>query len=402
MLLSPKGLTHVKCMLIYCSIVAHTVPLRQRALFTGAIGAMEGIGFVLGPLVGGVLTSRASWRWCFWINLPVGAITSFVIGIFLKPPRIQTAPKRSLQQRLRQFDWCGTLAFVPSILCLLLALQWGGSKYAWNNARIIVLFILFGILLILFALIQKYLQNTATIPGRVAKSRSMVFGALFAFSLSSALAIMSYFLPLWFQGIKNASALQSGVMLLPVIIGMVIGSILGGSVVTIIGYYQPLMVFSGIITPIGAGLLTTFSVNTPRSAWIGYTALAGIGAGLGFQQPMLAAQVVLEKEDVPVGTSIMIFSQSLAGAIFISVGSTIFSNHLIDTLQSDVPQIDPKLVLGLGATNLRKAIRPELLNGVLVAYNQAITETFYAAVATSGLAFFLAFGMELRSVKRKK
>lgn len=202
-------------MLIYCSIVAHTVPLRQRALFTGAISAMEGIGFILGPLVGGVLTSRASWRWCFWINLPVGAITSFVIGIFLKPPRIRTAPRSSLQQRLRQFDWFGTLAFVPSILCLLLALQWGGSKYAWNNARIIVVFILFGVLFISFALIQKYLPNTATIPGRVAKSRSMVFGALFAFSLPSALVIMSYFLPLCIQGIKNASALQSGVMLLP-------------------------------------------------------------------------------------------------------------------------------------------------------------------------------------------
>lgn len=117
---------------------------------------------------------------------------------------------------------------------------------------------------------------------------------------------------------------------------------------------------------------------------------------------MLAAQVVLEKEDIPVGTSTMIFSQSLADAIFISVGSTIFSNHLIDTLRSEVPQIDPKLVLGLGATNLRKVIRPELLDVVLVAYNKAITETFYAAVAISGLAVFLAFGMELRSVKKKK
>ncbi|MCJ1261325.1 hypothetical protein MMC22_001189 [Lobaria immixta] len=383
-------------------IVAHSVAMRQRALFTGIIGAMEGIGFIMGPLVGGVLTSRASWQWCFWINLPVGAITAAVVGIFLKPPRLQTGPKRSLQQKMRQFDWFGTLAFVPSILCLLLALQWGGSKFAWGNARIIVLFILFGALLVGFALIQRYSQKTATIPRRVAKSRSMVFGALFAFSLSAALSILSYFLPLWFQGIKNASALKSGVMLLPVILGMIVGSVLGGSVVTVIGYYQPLMVLSGVITPVGAGLLTTFSVNTPHSHWIGYSALAGIGAGLGFQQPMLAAQVVLEKDDVPVGTSIMIFSQSLAGAVSISVGSTIFSNRLLAALKSEVPQIDPSLVLGLGATNLRTAIPAPLLDAVLVAYNQAITETFYAAAATSGLAFFLAFGMELRSVKKKQ
>jgi MFS family permease len=183
---------------------------------------------------------------------------------------------------------------------------------------------------------------------------------------------MSYYLPLWFQGIKNASALQSGVMLLPVILGMIVGSILGGSVVTLIGYYQSLMVLSGAITPVEAGLFTTFSVNTPHSVWIDYSALAGIGAGLGFQQPMLAARTVVEKDDVPLGTSFMIFSQSLAGAVFISVGSTIFSNRLLDALKSEDPQIDPNLVLGLGATDLRTAISAQLLDAVLVAYNQAL------------------------------
>ena len=390
-------------MLLTCrSIVAHAVPLRQRPLFTGVIGAMEGIGFIMGPLLGGLLTTRASWRWCFWINLPVGAIAAIVIGILLEPPRLHTSPSKPVWQKLRQFDWFGTLAFVPSILCLLLALQWGGSKYAWDDARIIVLFILFGILIIVFTLIQRYSQGTATIPRRVAKSRSMVFGALFAFSLSSALGSISYYLPLWFQGIKNASALHAGVMLLPVILGMIVGSILGGTVVTIIGYYKPLMVLSGVIVPLAAGLFTTFSADTPHSTWIGYSALAGIGAGLGFQQPMLAAQTVLEQDDVPVGTSIMIFSQSLAGAVFISVGSTIFSNRLLSALKSQVPQIDPRLILALGATELQTKIPAQYLGAVLVAYNHAIVGTFYAAVAMSALAFFLAFGMELRSVKKNQ
>jgi hypothetical protein len=187
---------------------------------------------------------------------------------------------------------------------------------------------------------------------------------------------MSYYLPLWFQGIKNASALQSGVMLLPVILGMIVGSILGGPVVTLIGYYQSLMVLSGAITPVGAGLITTFSVNTPHSVWIDYSALAGIRAGLGFQQLMLAARTVLEKDDVPLGTSFMIFSQSPAGAVFISMGSTIFSNCLLDALKSEDPQIDPNLVLGLGATNLRTAISAQLLDAVLVAYNQALLRLF--------------------------
>lgn len=363
---------------------------------------MEGIGFVVGPLLGGALTTRTTWRWCFWINLPVGAVTAVVIGVLLKPPRIESPVSGTALEKLRHFDWMGTLTFVPSILCLLLALQWGGSKFQWRDARIIVLFVLFGLLLIAFLGTQIYSPERATVPKRVVKSRSIVFGALFAFSLSSALSIMSYYLPLWFQGIKGASALDSGVMILPIILGMAVGSVVGGVLVTLIGYYPPMMVVCGILTPIASGLLTTFKVDTPQPTWIGYLALAGIGAGLGFQQPLLAAQTVLDRIDVPTGTSLMIFSQSLAGAVFISVGNTIFLNRLIDDLETLVSGIDPEMILAVGATSLRELLPPELLDTVLVAYNDAIAHTFYAAVATSGLAFFLAFGMEMKLVKKKK
>jgi MFS family permease len=376
--------------------------LQRRAFFTGIIGAMEGIGFIVGPLLGGVLTTRLSWRWCFWINLPVGAITAIVIGFFFRPPQQQPtplAPKRTFTQDLKEFDWLGTFTCVPSILCLLLALQWGGSKYQWHDFRIILLFVLFGLLLIAFTAVQRFSKATATISSRIARSRSILFGASFAFSLSAALAIFSYYLPLWFQGIKNASAEASGVMLLPVILGMIVGSIVAGSIVTYIGYYLPFMVLSGILTPIAAGLFTSLSVNSPKSVWIGYSALAGFGAGLGFQQPILAAQTVLDQDDVAMGTSIMIFAQTLAGAIFVSVGNTIFLNSLIQNLK-EVPQINPDLVLEIGATNLRAAIPAQLLDAVLKAYNKAITRTFYAAVAMSALAFVLSFGMELKSTKK--
>jgi MFS family permease len=370
-------------------------------MITGTMGAIEGIGFVVGPLLGGALTTRTTWRWCFWINLPVGAVTAVVIGVLLKPPRIESPVSGTALEKLRHFDWLGTLTFVPSILCLLLALQWGGSRFQWRDARIIVLFVLFGLLLLAFMGTQIYSPERATVPKRVVKSRSIVFGALFAFSLSSALSIMSYYLPLWFQGIKGASALDSGVMILPIILGMAVGSVVGGVLVTLIGYYPPMMVVCGILTPVASGLLTTFKVDTPQPTWIGYLSLAGIGAGLGFQQPMLAAQTVLDKVDVPTGTSLMIFSQSLAGAVFISVGNTIFLNRLIDDLETMVSGIDPEMILAVGATSLRELIPPELLDTVLVAYNDAIVYTFYAAVATSGLAFFLAFGMEMKLVKKK-
>lgn len=364
------------------------------------VGAMEGIGFVVGPLLGGVLTTKTTWRWCFWINLPVGAITAAVIGFLLQPPSVELATVETGWARLRRFDWMGTITFVPSTLCLLLALQWGGSKYPWTNVRIIVLFIVFGVLLAAFIATQVYMPERASVPLRVVKNRSIIFGALFAFSLSSALSLLSYYLPLWFQGIKDASALDSGVMILPIILGMAVGSVLGGVLVTLIGYYPPMMGICGILTAVGSGLLTTFTVDTPQHIWIGYLALAGIGAGLGFQQPLLAAQTVLEKSDVPTGTSLMIFAQSLAGTVFISVGNTIFLNRLVDNLKNSVPQISAEAILALGATNLRKTIPTQLFDTVLVAYNDAIVHTFYASAAMSGLGFFLAFGMEMKLVKK--
>lgn len=386
-------------------IIAHSAPLEQRPLFTGIVGAMEGIGFIVGPLLGGALTTTTTWRWCFWINLPVGAVTALVVGFLLKPPRIETTATLTgtAWQKLQQFDWAGTLTFVPSILCLLLALQWGGSKFSWSDPRIIVLFILFGLLLVAFAGIQVYsAPERATLPAQVVKSRSIIFGALFAFSLSASLSIMSFYLPLWFQGIKNATALESGIMLLPIILGMAVGSILGAVLVTLIGYYPPMMVISGILTAVASGLFTTFTPDTPQPRWIGYLALAGLGAGLGFQQPLLAAQTVLAKQDVAAGTSLMIFSQSLAGAVFIAVGNSIFLNDLLDGLRVAFPGIQPEMILELGATNLKGEIPAQMLDAVLGAYNHAIAKTFYAAVATAGFAFFLSFGMEMRLVKKKK
>jgi MFS family permease len=371
-------------------------------MFTAVIGVMEGLGIILGPLVGGALTAHATWRWCFWINLPVGAMTALVIAFLLHPPTLQDGPPQTLKEKFRHFDWLGTAVIIPSLVCLLLALQWGGSKYRWEDARIISLFVLFAVLLLVFIIKEKISTSIVTIPRLVASSRSMIFSILFAFCLSSAISILSFYLPLWFQAIKGASAFNSGVMLLPVILGLLAGTVMAGVLVTVLGYYQPFMVLSGILAATGAGLLTTFTAETSSSVWIGYLSLVGIGAGLGFQQPFLAVQTVLEKNDIPIGTSLIILSQTLAGAIFVSVGGTIFSNELVDALKVQVPRLNPMVVLESGATNVRQYVPQEYLDGVLRAFNSAIVRTFYAAVATSGLAAFVAMAVEVRCIESTK
>jgi MFS family permease len=178
-------------------IVAYSVPLQQRPMYSGFIGAMYGIASVAGPLLGGVFTDKATWRWCFYINLPIGAITIVVIAIFFKAPGRAQVSTLSWKQRLGELDLIGTAFFMPAIVCLLLALQWGGSKYEWNNGRIIALFVLFAVMLSIFLFIQYRAGDKATVPPRILKKRSVAAASWYAFCMGSSFFIMVYYLPVW-------------------------------------------------------------------------------------------------------------------------------------------------------------------------------------------------------------
>ncbi|KAI9792094.1 MAG: MFS sugar transporter [Peltula sp. TS41687] len=382
-------------------IVANTVPLRQRPIYTGIIGAMYGLASVAGPLLGGAFTDKVTWRWCFYINLPIGAITIAVIFFFFHSPHREVAAM-PLRQRLKYFDPWGTAVFLPAIICLLLALQWGGSKYAWGNGRIIALLVLFGVLLIPFITLQFFQKDRGTLPPRIMKQRSVAAACFYSFATGSSFLLMVFYLPIWFQAIKGVSAVKSGIDSLPMILGVVIASLIAGGAITAIGYYTPFVIASSVLMSIGAGLLTTLQVDSPSSKWIGYQAIFGVGVGLGLQQALIAVQTVLRIDDVPTGTAVVVFSQSLGGALFVSVGQNVFNNRLIAGLRTAAPGLDPSIVLNVGATSLKSQIPQQYLSGVILAYNKAVTQTFYVSVAMACLTIIGALSLEWKSVKGKK
>ena len=217
-------------------IVAYSVPLARRPMYTGFIGAVYGIASVAGPLLGGVFTDKATWRWCFYINLPLGAITVAVIIIFFHDPDRAAIATLEWRQRIKEFDLEGTALFIPAIICLLLALQWGGTQHPWSNWRIILLFVLFGVLFAGFIAVQFWKQDQATVPPRIVKKRSVWAASFFAFCMGAFFLLLLYYLPIWFQAVKGASAVKSGIMNIPMVLTLVIVSVLGGVGVTVLGY----------------------------------------------------------------------------------------------------------------------------------------------------------------------
>ncbi|PQK17911.1 hypothetical protein BB8028_0009g01110 [Beauveria bassiana] len=385
-------------------IVSRSVPLRQRPVYMGLIGAVYGLASVAGPLMGGAFTDKVTWRWCFYINLPFGAVTVFFIILFLHLPDTKSQLKNtSFKEQLLSFDLEGTFCFIPGIVSLLLALQWGGSRYPWGNGRIIGLFVVFAVLIAAFIAIQIWKKDKATVPPRIFMNRTVWACSSFVVCLGAAFFIMVYYLPIWFQSIQGSSAVNSGIKSLPLILGLVVLSIISGGFVSALGYYTPFMIASAVLMAVGAGLLSTLEIDSGRNAWIGYQCIFGFGVGLGMQQPMVAMQASLQAADVAVGTAIIIFSQTLGGALFICVAQNVFQNKLKEVIgAANIPGLTLDAVNYVGATGARKHFEGEALAVVLSAYNTAITNCFYVAVALATLSMVGAAFTPWNSVKGKK
>lgn len=330
---------------------------KGRPMFTGIVGTSYGIAAAVGPLLGGAFTDKVSWRWCFYINLPIGAISAIIILIFFKTPAAASPQKATLREKLLHLDPLGAMLVMAFVVCYLLAVQDGGSKYSWNSAREIGLLIGGGALVGIFVLWEWYQKDTAMFPFRLAKQRVYIVETVFSFFYSGAYYLVLYYLPIYFQSVDNASAQASGVRNLPLIVAVVISMLSSGAFISMTGIAAPVIVLGTALSTICTGLLYTLDVGTSDGKWIGYQIVGGVGWGIASQIPIITVQATAPATDLAEVTAMLLFLQTIGGAAMVSAAQAGFINTILQTLPKLAPDVNAALVVATGATDLRKFFR---------------------------------------------
>ncbi|KAK1988608.1 major facilitator superfamily transporter [Colletotrichum cereale] len=383
-------------------VVATAVPLRLHPIYTAIVGLMFGFGATVGPLLGGVFTDLVTWRWCFYLNLPVGGATVAVFLLFFHPKR-RRRHEQTFFDRFMDLDIVGNALLLGACVMLFLALEFTAQGEAWSSARVAGLLAAAGATAAVFAAWQWWKQDGALLPPSIVTQKTVAASCVAAFATYGALQIHAYFLPLWFQAIKGESAISSGVDMIPYVATNALFSLFSGVFVSVVGYFVPPAVIGGMVATAGCGVLLLLSQDSSTAQWIGFEILVSAGFGMSIQQGFTAVQAVLPPDEISIGTAAVVASQSLGGAIFVSVGNTLFQNHLLRaSAQNMVPGVNIRAVLEGGATAFRDVVPASALPMLLTVYNEALRVAFTAAIPLAGVSAIAAFFMEWKSVKEKK
>jgi len=383
------------------TLIAFSAPPAQRPAFTGLMGASYGVASVIGPLLGGVFAEKVSWRWCFYINLPIGGASAAIILFFFKTPAQVSPAKASLKEKLLQMDLPGAFTIMAAIVCYILALQWGGQSKSWNSSDVIGTLVGFVLLIIAFCVIEWYQGERAMVVPRLLKDRTIWVGMSYIFFLAGGYFLLVYYLPIYFQVVSGVSASQSGIRNLPLILGTVIATIASGVLISATGHFVPWLIGGAVLSTIGSGLLYTLNTHSSSSHWIGYQALAGLGVGAAIQVPIIAAQATVKPVDLSSVTAMVLFCQTIGGAFFVSAGNVAFSNILLGHVNRYVPNIDPASVVVVGVTEIRKTFPADIVPGIVQAYMDGLRVDYAIAIASSGIAVLISCLSRWKNLKGK-
>ncbi|KWU45775.1 MFS general substrate transporter [Rhodotorula sp. JG-1b] len=376
-------------------IISDITPLESRAKYTGVVGATWGVAACIGPLLGGVFTEKASWRWCFFVNLPCGAIALALLVFFLKlnPPN---PPKLSFL--LSNFDFAGLGLLVSGLVVLLVGFTSGEAS--WSSAQTIACLVVGIVILGLAICVELKTKRSPIIPPRLFRIRTSAGLLLGCFLHSFSFISLSYYEPLYFQAL-GSTPLMSGVLLMPFSVGTAVFGVLAGFLVVRIKRTKELIIVSYLIAVIGYALLATLDETSSRAKQILYLLVAAIGVGPLFQLPMLHLQASMPQKDMATSTATLALLRSIGGTVGISVVGAVYANRLSKGLSGVDGYETPNAAAAVGNVQGLTKIEPiEVRQQVLHAYARALSFPWIICAPLLGVAFLASLIIKHYTFKR--
>ncbi len=364
------------------AIIGDVVPPRERGKYQGLFGAVFAVSTVIGPLLGGFLTQNASWRWVFYVNLPIGAVALVVTTLVLPS---------NLTRVHHVIDYAGAVLLTLGVTALVLLASLGGSTYAWGSAPVIILGVGGVVLLIGWALVERRAAEPILALKLFANKVFSTTSAI-GFVVGFALFGVVTFLPVFLQVAKGADPTDAGLQLVPLMAGLLTTSTISGLLISRWGRYKVFPVLGTAVMTVGLYLLSTVSAGTPDLVMYAYMVVLGLGLGGVMQVLVIAVQNAVGHADLGVATAGATFFRSIGGSFGTAIFGAIFASLLSSRLASHLKGLAiPK---GLGASVSPSELRhltPAVHQGVAAAYSSTIDTVFLVAVPIAAVAFALTW-----------